>query len=188
MSCDLTSGVSRACKTSLGGIEKLYLTSYVEYADSQFDIDGVYLVEMPVTIVYEYDIEVMSFTETTEKEAGASYFNQSLTFEVPFTSDLKEVYKMIDKKTRAFIIDRNGKIRAIGLKNGLDANYTEETGTGKTDLNGYRITLTGKEDKQAYYMDSLEGGGVITEENVNYLFQSGDNFVYNDGVNNYVFN
>lgn len=186
MSCDLTTGVS-GCKDGIGGIKTLYLTSFVDYLPTQIETDGVYLTEIPLTYVYKYDVYDMDFSERTTDDKGV-YYEQTLNFSVPRTSYDREVHKMAFGRTRAFYIDRNGVIRSLGLYNGLTGSYSNETGNGKTDMNGYRVTLSGKEEKQAYFIDDLTTIGVITEEAANYVFQDGNNFIYNDGVNNYIFN
>ena len=187
MMCDLTNGVF-GCKDSIGGIKKLYLSSFVDYKPSQIDIDGVFLLQMPLTYIYLYDVYDISFNEDTSKEGGAVFFNQNITIKVPKTASNKEMYKMIRGKVRAFYVDRNNVIRVAGLFNGLTASYTNETGNEKTSFNGYNITLTGKEENQAFFINDLTQTGVITQEARNYIYQDGNNFIYNDGVNNYIFN
>ena len=188
MGFDISTSIARQCKDSLGGVAKLYLASYVDYSPTQLEIDGVYLTDMPLTYVYEYDLEGVSFNETTSVENGATFYNQTLSFTVAKTQYDREMYKMVKKRVRAFYIDNNGIIRVAGLFNGMDANYTNQTGGQKAELNGYTVTLTGKEEEQAYFIDSLIDIGVVEPANRNYVFQSGDNFIFNDGVTNFIFN
>ena len=97
---------------------------------------------------------------------------------------------LTSKDYRAIFIDRVGNIRILGLYNGCEATVTDTTGGDKTSANSYQITITAKEDNQAYYMDSLLPEFIIDTEK-NYIFnESPDtNFVFNDSIlTNYIFN
>lgn len=186
--CDFSTRILKGCKDLTGGISKLYISNFQNYSLSNFNINGKFLIEMPATIIYDYNLDGVSYTETVALDKGAISYNQSITFNVPEVSANREIFKFPLKKTRAILVDRNGKIRIFGLLNGLKGTYNTLSGVEKSDFNGYQVTLTGFEEMEALFIDDLIATGLIPSQQKNYLFQDGDNFIYNDGIVNYIFN
>ncbi len=184
MGVDITQGRERLGKGLLGGVDKVYLFPYVKYSRSQITISDQRLTVFPATTVYDYHSIATAFNETTEYEGGAVAWNQSFTVEFPRTQESAQIHRMVNKYYRAIYIDRLGNIRILGLYNGLEAQITNETGTDKAGFNGYKVSFTGKENNQAYYLKDLTGITVYNPDN--YIFQSGCNFIFQDG-NNYIF-
>ena len=182
--CTLNDGISRTRKYLNGGIDKLYLFPYVKYNRAAIYTVDNYLDAFPITLVYEFDVPNMSYKETTANDSGGIYWNQDLTFDVPNTTPSRELNKLVKNDYRAIIKDRLGNYRIIGLYNGLEANVTNETGVDKSSLNGYRISLTGKEQDQAYFLNDMSL--FRQSEVVNYLFEDGCNYIFEDETN-YIF-
>ena len=176
----ISGNIERLNKYLQGGINKIYLFPYVKYSRSQIVLDEQYLTSFPATIVYDWHGINPNFNESTEVVGGDIAFNQTLTFEIPRMYGASEVYKLVKQYYRAIYIDRIGNIRILGLYNGLDTTITQETGTDKASLNGYRITMTGREDNQAYYLSDLNGFTTHIEEE-SYQFQNGECFEFQDG-------
>ena len=116
-------------------------------------------------------------------------WTQTLNLELLKTYEGSEAYKLVNKDYRAIFIDRVGNIRILGLYNGCEATVTDTTGSDKSSANSYQITITAKEDNQAYYIDALDPMFPIDYEK-NYIFNDVDkNFIFNGGVlTNYIFN
>jgi hypothetical protein len=95
---------------------------------------------------------------------------------------------MVRGDWRAIYIDRIGNIRILGLYNGLDAQLSNETGADKSGFNGYKVTFTGKEDNQAYFIDDLAAVGFVVwvDPDQNYVFEDGCDYIFEDG-NNFIF-
>lgn len=182
MSCDLTQNIDRVKNVSLGGIETVYLFPYVKYNRSQITLTGQTLTSFPTTTVYSMHSTVTNYSENTEIEGGDVGFNQSFSLQFPITSVESELYKLVKKDWRAIYVDRLGNIRILGLWNGLEATFNNDTGTAKPDLNGYRIAFTGKEDNQAYFLDDLTDFS-LPSENENFVFMDGCNFIFTDNDN-----
>ena len=187
--CDISNIEDRICKNLQGGIDAIYLFPFVKYSRSQIKTLGQKLVQFPTTFIYTYFSQVSDFSENTSIERGNVTWTQTLNFELLKTYEGSEAYKLVNKDYRAIFIDRVGNIRIIGLYNGCEATVTDTTGSDKSSANSYQITITAKEDNQAYYIDSLNPMFPIDYEK-NYIFNDVDkNFIFNGGVlTNYIFN
>jgi hypothetical protein len=181
----ITKNIGRILKNLTGGVDKVYLFPYVKYSRSQIVLNDQTLSSFPSTDIYSWYGVNVTFSETTEVIGGDIGFNQTLSFEIPKMNSAQEIYKLVKQYYRAIYVDRLGNIRILGLYNGLDSQITQESGSDKASLNGYKISMTGKEDNQAYYLDDLNDFTLI--DNNNYVFQDGCNYIFQDG-NNFIFN
>ena len=153
--CKITKAVGRPCADRQGGISKLYLFSYVKYSKSLNLVQDQEVITFPSTVAYEWQAQNISFTESTSVKNGGVEWTQKLSFIVTDSNVSSEVYKLPNKDYSAVILDRNGNYRFIGMRNGAEVTVNASSGTGKSDLNGYNISLTAKEDNQAYYIPTL---------------------------------
>jgi hypothetical protein len=153
----ITKDINRICKDLQGGIDKVYLFPYVKYSRSQITTVEQTVTVFPASILFDWVGINPTFNETTSIVGGDVAWSQSLSFEIPKMYATQEVFKLAEQYYRAIYIDKIGNIRILGLYNGLDSQITQESGSDKASLNGYKVTMTGKEDNQAYYLDNLNG-------------------------------
>ncbi|MBV1952573.1 MAG: hypothetical protein KUG64_10330 [Cycloclasticus sp.] len=187
MNCDITTHILRGCKNLQGGVNKLYLFPYVKYSRSQITVVGQELTNFPSTIIYDWDSIVTNYSENTSIEGGGIAWGQNFTIQIPKTIVSSEVFKLVKKDYRAIYIDRIGNIRILGLYNGLEAQINNETGQNKPDFNGYKVTFTGKEDNQAYFIKDLGAAGFDIYTIYNFIFDNGlDNFVMDNETDNFI--
>ena len=59
----------RKCKSTLGGLKKIYLFPFVKYNRSQIIINGMELIEFPSTGIVEFDV-IGSYNQTSDVEGG----------------------------------------------------------------------------------------------------------------------
>ena len=175
--------IARQCKNAQGGVELVYLFPWQKYTRGQITIVGQTITVFPATTTYEVYSIATSFNETTEVEGGDVFWNQTFSIEIPKTVVTSEIYKLVKQPHRAIFQDRLGNLRLLGTWNGLSGSITNETGQDKAGFNGYRVTFTGKEDSQAYWISALT---TITETE-NKVFMDGNNAIMQDGAN-YIFN
>ena len=150
--------LGKTCSDRQGGVSKLYLFPYIKYSKSLNLVQDQKVVTFPSTVIYEYEAEGISFSESTSLKNGGVEWTQKLDFTITEANVSSEVYKLLNKDYSAIILDRNGNYRFIGMRNGAETSVKASTGTSKSDLNGYNVSLTAKEDNQAYYVplfDSL---------------------------------
>jgi hypothetical protein len=156
----ITQGFAKRCKDNLGGVQKMYLFPFVKYLRSQIITDGEYLVSFPNTIIFEIEAVQISFTEPMQENEGGKFYNQSLGFSLIGNDDFFEIQKLLKKDYRCIIQDRNGNYKILGLYNGLQCtNLTQETGGGKSDLNGFNISFEGQEQRSSLFIEDLEDAG-----------------------------
>lgn len=178
-----TENILRKCKDVQGGVELVYLFAWEKYTRGQITIVDQTITAFPANTIYQVYSISTSFNETIETQGGDVAWNQSLTLEFPKTAVTSEIYKLVKRPYRAIYQDRLGNLRMLGVWNGLNGSITNETGQDKAGFNGYRVTFSGKEDNQAYWIDALP---TITEQE-NKIFMDGNNAIMQDGAN-YIYN
>ncbi len=183
---NITSNIGQSVKDSMGGVERVYLFPFVNNSFSSIVLDGQELVTFPATTLFSLHSVSTNFSENIEIEGGSVAWNQSFSVEFHKVTLASEVYKFSFKDYSAIYIDRNGNIRILGLYNGLEGQIEQSTGTGKPDFNGYRVSFSGKEDNQAYYITNLIAAGFTIHTTENYIFEDGCNYVFENG-DNYIF-
>ena len=156
------SGYTRKCKDSLGGLKKVYLFPYVKYSRSQIVLNGNILVTYPNTTIYEFEVETNpSVSQTQSEENGGKYFSISLSLDLPNTLGY-DFQKVLNKDYNIIIEDRNGKLRFLGNRNGLECtslNY--DTGSSKNSFSGLKLSFEGKEENEAWFINDLSSAGFI---------------------------
>lgn len=156
ITCNITKAISKTCKNRQGGISKLYLFPYVKHSKSlNLTIDQE-VVTFPFTNAFLYEAQNIAFTESTSIQNGGIEWTQKLDFTIPEADENSEVYKLANKDYSAVVLDRNGKYRFIGMRNGGEVTVNSASGTLRSDMNGFNISLTAKEDNQAYYIPTFE--------------------------------
>lgn len=149
------------CRDSLGGIKKFWIFPFVDYANSEIIINDNVLVTFPTTTIYRFNyIGNPSPSETLETNEGGKFYNQSISIDLQYLSDGLELTKLLNKDYRIIFQDNNGLYHIYGLYNGLESgalNY--ETGSGKSSLNGFKISFTAKEEKASFFINDLENAG-----------------------------
>ena len=183
---DITLNRPRGKKNALGGVRVVYLFPYVKYSRSQITVVDQKLTVFPTTTILDWYSVSTNFNETTEIEGGDVAWNQTFSIELPRTDVEAEVYKLVKQDYRAVYIDYLGNIRILGLYNGLEASITNETGSDKAGFNGWKVSFSGKEDNQAYWIDDLSAIFTFPEEFNNKIFMNGCNAIMQDG-NNYIY-
>lgn len=161
MPCSLTSGRIVDCKDSVGGIQKVFFSNYVNYeglagftstddvvsaATSGTDVD-----------VYEFDVrpETSSLTVTYQSDPanGTTFFEQSLslTFQKFDSTDISDIRVICQGRPNVWVLDNNLNLFLIGAVYGCNVSGGNlVTGQGFGDLNGYTIDLVGKEQNPVY--------------------------------------
>lgn len=158
----ITKGILQSCKNQQGGVNKLYLFPYVKYSKSQIGLDDQNLISFPSKVVYDFQAVQISFTESTALLNGGVEWTQNVSFTIPETSNVSEVYRLMRQDYCAIYVDRNGNYRIVGLYNGAEVSINAQSGTTRNELNGYKVSLKAKEDNQAYYMSESTFNSIFT--------------------------
>ena len=181
----ITQGRNKVCKDSQGGINKIYLFKYVNYLRSEIILNNNVLVTYPATTIYPFEVDNQpSISQTQTEENGNKYFDLKIDFELVKENGFN-YESFLNFNFNIIAQDRNGNFRFLGNRNGLECNNIQyTTGGGKTDFNGVKLSFEGKEEKEAWYIDSLNGAGftIAGEDTNEYLLQeNGDFLLQEDG-------
>lgn len=180
---EIINGYNRKRKDSLGGIKAVWLCKYYKYSRSQIITSSNTLISFPDTFVYNFhSIEASNPMETQEQNEGGKFYNQSISLTFPGAA-IREIQLLNTLEYRLLFLDNNGIYRVFGLYNGLESGgITYETGSSKNSLNGFKITFTGKEEKQSFFMSNPFDIGFI-ESTFNLLLQNNDFFMLQNNDN-----
>lgn len=159
----LTSGRLEPCKDSAGGIDSLYLTTFLPY--DVLSIEGyadLLITDFPTTLVYKFEGKNKRATEKLIEETA---YEQSVSIDLAKQDYLSAA--ILDDltlgKVRAIVTDRLGNTRVYGLHNGLDIDVEIESGGNRRDYSGYRLIMAGLEDYGAGTLQNFPGTGFVTE-------------------------
>jgi hypothetical protein len=172
--------ITRKCKDSQGGLDKIYLFKHVNYLRSQIVLNDNILVTYPATTIFEFETNNQpSANQTNQENDGGKFYDLSISLDL--SKELgKDFSYMLGFDFNIIIKDRNGNFRFLGNENGLtcnDVKYT--TGGSKNSLNGVSLSFTGQEEKEAYYINNLASAGfeaakyLLQEDGFNLLLENG---------------
>lgn len=170
MACTITKGISLGdCLIGTGGVKNISIGVFDKTADYTGELKSgaanhyiSYIAGDAGPLVlhnFEQDIEIATSSENAvmDRATATRYFEQSATLQINFGADATandEMITLLNEITKSIMVviveDNNGTFRLFGAKGGMKA--TESTGgTGQAfgDLNGYSITLSGKESSPA---------------------------------------
>lgn len=167
MACDLTLGRLEQCLGNTGGIKAAYFVNYDGDLVSGATISGEEITALAgATPCFKYELkgDNNTFEETNERsrENGTSFWNQSATIvlKVQDKTTQGELKLMSYGRPHVIIEDYNGNFRLMGAEHGCDVAVSTETGGAMGDLNGYSISIEGKETGMAYFIESSVMGDV----------------------------
>lgn len=171
----LTSGYKYKCNKNLGGVKYIYLFPFVKYPRSIIDITNNVLDLFPATEIYKFEFIGSANLEINQEENdGGKFYNQGISFDLVNIKDAFEIQKLSKKDYRCIIEDNNGNKRILGLYNGLELNtLTSQSGSGKSDLNGFKLSFKGQEVNEPYFINNLENAGFTIYEESYLLLENG---------------
>ena len=155
----------RKCKLTQGRVKRAYIFPYIKYSRSQIKDFEMSLVEFPTTTIYQFDVEG-SYNQNSSVEQGSFFFDQTVTLQLSEVYDVLDIHKFLKVDYRIIVETYNHQLIIFGVRNGLTARVTNQTGTSKNEFNGFTLNFTGKEEKSALLISSLEDlGFIINPEN-----------------------
>ena len=171
MACDLENGRALECRESIGGIRNVYFANYGDLGNLSI-LDNE-LLSTAAASVYKYELipQSSSFDEaiTVSEENGTVFFEQTLTLALPnlTKTELKELQILCQGRFQVFVEDNNvdtitqtGKTFLAGAFNGMTVTGGNVAkGQAFGDMNGYNLTLTGREKEAAYILDEATSAG-----------------------------
>lgn len=161
-SCLTLSGYDKGCDYSVGGIKTLWLVekaglSGFEISDGQ--ITGLTLSSDYTGHTYDFLKENSDWKEPSVGDGVVANIHWEPIINVVFrrmdTTIRNEIYNMSRGDLCAIIKDMNDVYWFLGYENGLSLKASEggQSGVLLEDLNGYTISIGGKEPNMAYTID-----------------------------------
>jgi hypothetical protein len=166
MGLEITASRLKGCKDSIGGVKKVYLFAFEKHARSLIVVEDMVLTSFPETDIYPFEaVNDPNFTNNGEENEGGKFYNEGLdlSFKGIFVYDEFEIF--LKKDLRCIIEDRNGKLRMLGLRNGLIVErLNRTTGDAKNSLSGYTFNLQGQEENIAPFLNNLDDFNIIPND------------------------
>ena len=157
MACELTTGFTRDCSDSTGGIEEIYLINRDDFTYTLDGSNSSLIATISTSTWYRYYLkkEVGSIVATTSIDpANGTRFSEGLVafsinkFDATKTNELKV---MILAQLGCIVKDNNGKYWALGFQNFAEGqSLVANTGTAYGDRNGYDIEIMAKEQEPPF--------------------------------------
>jgi len=171
---EIVSGYNRKCRSSIAGVKAVWMLKWQKYNRSQIITNGNVLVDFPDTFIHRFDsLTTPTASETIQENEGGKFYEQTISMSFKATTS-REFDQLIKSDYRLVFQDNNGLYRIFGLYNGMQCGAIDYvTGGAKNELNGYRFTLTGQEEKESFFIEDLAAVG-LTEEEFFLLFQNDD--------------
>lgn len=162
MACTLTSDFSLGCRDSVGGIKEIYVTALGNTETLSASGGTVYaftLTQATQFFTYSLEKEDAEWTQNTQynPETSSKFSEQTLSFTVRkmTLAARNELKLLLQNRVMVIVLDRNGLYWLLGQTNGMDVTTMEgKTGKAMGDMNGWTITLVGKEEDMAQTVNS----------------------------------
>ena len=162
MACIIIQGNQLDCADSVGGVAEIYLTEFANVPQANITASSGIITAMTCSTgkkfwTFQVEKENAQLTQnaTHSIENGTLFYDQSATFTLKkmSASNRNALDILIKNRLLVIIKDNLGTYQLIGQVNGADILTIEGT-TGKAfgDMNGYTITINGKESSPANFV------------------------------------
>jgi len=161
-SCDVSAGRLVGCQSAIGGIQKIYLSSYDAEILNKFNFgSGASLYQLDeikgAVTVKQFDLRPntasYNATITTSDENGTMFYEQVLEVALAQINnkDLSYINNLAQGRCQAFVLDANDDVFLMGARFGCTVTGgAMSTGQAKADRSGWTLTFTAQE--QINYM------------------------------------
>lgn len=162
MSCNLTSSIALACKDSIGGIKRIYVTELENKStltSTTGNVTAFTLATGKQFWTYDFTKETGEFTEkqNTSDENGSLFYEGELKIRLNKRDVTKrnELHLLAQNRLMIIVLDRNGVYWLLGQNNGCDLMPSQSmTGKAMGDFNGYELVFGYKEEIAAMTVNS----------------------------------
>ena len=169
------------CKDLQGGICKLWLLPFIKYSRSEIKVLNNNLVLFPDSDYYLFEVfGEVSINQTMQENEGGKFYNFSFDLKL---DDYFNIANFLHQDFRVVALDRNGKTRMFGLYNGIKCeSISFNTGSNKTDFNGFVLKFEGQEIKEAPFLES------INDLETNFILQEDGDFLLQEDLGRFIVN
>lgn len=162
MACGTLETIAIECANSAGGIDKVYFMDF-DSLGSTTVASGVITAWTPTSsatfVEYAVRPETASAEQVTtiDDKTGTNFKTQTLNVQLSKVTAAKsqQLEVLAQKRILAIYLDENGLYKLYGYDKGMTVTtINEATGVELGNLNGYNVTLVGREQTSALEVDS----------------------------------
>lgn len=164
MSCPtVLAGISLDCGNTSGGVKEVYIAPYedilsVEVSQETGDIIAITMAATKQFFKYKFRKNTASFTPNgnIDDAAGTSYTQSDLVMQFTKMDSAKrlEIVSLAKSECAVIVKDANDTYWFMGKDEYVSCTaYSGESGTGRADFNGYKVTLTDMSKELPYEVD-----------------------------------
>jgi hypothetical protein len=162
MACELTTGFNVDCKSTIGGIKKIWVQQSSDFI-SGVTTDGTTgeIDALPEATIYPYEVAkgtTSAFVESITTDNGNLFYTQTVTLVLQGLTAAKRKQLHLLAQNRGlvvFIQDNNNSIWMVGRTRGAEVTAREAaTGAALADLNGYTVTFVAEEPSPAERLEN----------------------------------
>ena len=161
----------------------MYILPYVKYLHSEIVVTNNILTTFPSSTIFDMNANNINFNIGV-KEDRDILFDEKISFQLKKLSEIDKFKEIVGRDWRVIVKGNNGKIRMFGLRNGMLGSYNEDSGTNRTDFNGYQFNFENKESESAPYLTDLTGFIVRPIEGL--FLSDGQGNILQDGNDNLI--
>jgi len=152
--CEIDSGRIVDCKDSLGGIKAVYIGNFTDMVTAAdwlaATADTVTKIKTQTFFEFELRPELSSLVVNymADPASGTTFFEQvlSCTFQKLDATDIADIRELCQGRPNIWVLDNNQKCWLIGAEFGCNVTGGNIlTGVAYSDLNGYTIDFTARE-------------------------------------------
>jgi len=157
MACAIINGDELDCRDSVGGISEIYMTEFTNkytLTESSGVVTAHTLIGGARYWTFQVEKEDAELTENGQGslENGTTFVEQTLTFSMKkWTPARRNKVKLLAQNRLLVIVKyKNGDYLMLGQTGGMDVTvYESKSGKAMGDMNGFNLTLVGKEPNLA---------------------------------------
>lgn len=168
MPCALTAGYATNCKDTIGGIVRVWLSSFGTLSGITLDSDDQITDASGTATFFQYDLKnsgnTLTTTVTTSRDTGTTFFSSVLSLVLPkLTKELSKELKLISYGRPYIIVEtRAGDFLLLGKDHGCElTSATISSGGNFSDLSGYNLEFTSEEALQPLYISGATSSNPV---------------------------
>tara|TARA_R110000751_G_scaffold15479_3_gene50161 strand:+ start:464 stop:1000 length:537 start_codon:yes stop_codon:yes gene_type:complete len=158
MACDLASGRVVDCKSSIGGISKVFIGNYQDMVNNStwtetLDVVSAIVAQDFYSFAVRPETSSLTVNYQSDPASGTTYFEQnlSLTFQLLDSTDIADIRVMCQGRPNIWVLDNMDNCWLIGAEFGCNVTAGNlVTGAAFGDLSGYTVDFSGRESNPVW--------------------------------------
>jgi len=145
----------KQCKETIGGVKRVYLLPYIEYAETLIKSEGMNLTVFPESTIYKFEC-TGNYTQSSTLQSGNVQFSHQVNIQLSKVYNFLDIHTFIRNDFRVIVETNNGDLIMFGTNNGLVCTLSNASGNSKGEFNGFNCTFDGIEEKTGLLINDLD--------------------------------